>query len=686
MKTRLLPVLLAFCLVLALLPCAALAAAARESCVVEVRSAAELSEKLGDPPAAAKSAGTDRTAANVLVFAPSLPSACGAQRVVHYAAYQEYVLTFAACAAAEQAYETLTGLYGPQNVWLDTPEQAAHAFEDEPVSYTANTWGADFMHLTAYRNDPIAHAHFDAAEPVVAIIDSGADTAAANLMQRSYESYDVVNGQPGVSEIHASISTKGHGTRVASLLDAMLPGSVRFMYLRVFDEEGEASRTNVTTAIQYAVEHGADVINMSLGWDDDKQQTFAFLDEALTAARKAGITVVCACGNGTTDMKTVYPANHEYTIAVSAVARNLTPSSYSNYGELVDFCAPGSGITASTVGGAQATCNGTSFAAPHITAAAAQLKILEPNALPGRIYALLHSCALDVGLPGKDANYGWGIPVLPEDIADRISHDKSCSYVEACEKQAPTCTEAGHEGGFRCAICGMTVEESRTLPALEHSWGAWMTTTRATVTSEGIQTRTCDRCGETETRAVEKLAGALQNPFTDVTEGKYYYEPVLWALSHDPQITDGTTETTFSPSARCTRGQVVTFLWRAMGCAEPTKTDNPFTDVSSGDYFYKAVLWAVEKGITDGTSATTFSPNDPCTRAHVVTFLWRAEDKPDAGSNNPFNDVSGGQYYTDSVLWAVSKGITDGTSDTTFSPDAPCTRGQIVTFLYRDMK
>ena len=178
----------------------------------------------------------------------------------------------------------------------------------------------------------------------------------------------------------------------------------------------------------------------------------------------------------------------------------------------------------------------------------------------------------------------------------------------------------------------------------------------------------------------------LENPFTDVKDGDYFYDPVLWALNHDPQITDGMTDTTFAPESTCTRGQVVTFLWRAMGCEEPTKSDNPFTDVTKDDYFYKAVLWAVEKKITDGTSETTFSPGDPCTRAHVVTFLWRAENKPAAGSSNPFQDVAAGEYYTDAVLWAVEKKLTDGTSETTFSPDAPCTRGQIVTFLYRDMK
>ena len=178
----------------------------------------------------------------------------------------------------------------------------------------------------------------------------------------------------------------------------------------------------------------------------------------------------------------------------------------------------------------------------------------------------------------------------------------------------------------------------------------------------------------------------VKNPFKDVVKDQYYYEPVLWAVNHDPQITAGTSATTFSPAATCTRGQVVTFLWRAAGCPEPQSTKNPFTDVKASDYFFKAVLWAAEKGITAGTSATTFAPGAPCTRAHVVTFLWRANEKPAASGKNPFSDVKDGEYYTDAVLWAVSKNITQGTSATTFSPANPCTRGQIMTFLYRDMK
>ena len=134
------------------------------------------------------------------------------------------------------------------------------------------------------------------------------------------------------------------------------------------------------------------------------------------------------------------------------------------------------------------------------------------------------------------------------------------------------------------------------------------------------------------------------NPFTDVKEKDYYYEPVLWAVANS--ITTGTSKTTFSPDNPCTRAQVVTFLWRAAGSPEPTQTNNPFTDVPAGQYYYKAVLWAVEEGITAGTSKTTFSPDESCTRAQVVTFLWRAAGEPAPQKNdNPFNDVPQGQYY-----------------------------------------
>ena len=169
--------------------------------------------------------------------------------------------------------------------------------------------------------------------------------------------------------------------------------------------------------------------------------------------------------------------------------------------------------------------------------------------------------------------------------------------------------------------------------------------------------------------------------FVDVATGSYYEDAVDWAVENG--ITKGTDDTHFSPDGICTRAQAVTFLWRAAGSPEPETRAMPFTDVPVGSYYYDAVLWAVENGITKGTSDTTFTPNMTCTRAQIVAFLWRSEKSPAAGTANPFADVKSTAYYADAILWAVGEKITKGTSATTFSPDDNCTRAQIVTFLYR---
>ncbi len=176
----------------------------------------------------------------------------------------------------------------------------------------------------------------------------------------------------------------------------------------------------------------------------------------------------------------------------------------------------------------------------------------------------------------------------------------------------------------------------------------------------------------------------VRSSFVDVPSGSYYEHAVDWAVANG--ITTGTDAAHFSPDGICTRAQAVTFLWRAAGRPAPESRTMPFTDVPADSYYYDAVLWAVENGITKGTSSTTFSPDDTCTRAQIVTFLWRSEQSPAAGSSNPFTDVSADAYYADAVLWAVKEAITTGTTRTTFSPDAECTRAQIVTFLWRCKK
>ena len=347
--------------------------------------------------------------------------------------------------------------------------------------------------------------------------------------------------------------------------------------------------------------------------------------------------------------------------------------------------------------------------------------------------------SFDVAIPKSGHSYSDTVtpPTCTEQgyttyTCSRCGDSYQDSYVDALghnfgswtQSKAPTCTEKGEEKRT-CSRCNFT--ESREIVAIGHNWNnpvyawakdnstvtasrtcktdfshievetvntTWKVTKEATYDEEGEITYTAvfqKTAFATQTKVVktpklEKPDNPRPNPFVDVEEGQYYYTPVLWAYYHDPQVTAGTSKTKFSPAKTCTREQVVTFLWRAKGCEEPTSTENPFKDVPADAYYTKAVLWAVEKGVTNGKSKTKFGVGDPCTREQVVTFLWRAEGMPEHETvENPFTDVSETAYSYHAILWAVEKGITNGTSKTKFSPAKTCTRGQIVTFLYRCM-
>ena len=169
--------------------------------------------------------------------------------------------------------------------------------------------------------------------------------------------------------------------------------------------------------------------------------------------------------------------------------------------------------------------------------------------------------------------------------------------------------------------------------------------------------------------------------FTDVSKDDWFYEPVMWAVSNN--ITAGVSENKFAPNQTCTRAQAVMFLWNQAGKPVVSRK-NSFKDVKSSDWYYNAVQWAVSKGITNGTSKTTFSPSKTCNRAEIVTFLWNQAGKPSVSASNPFKDVKSSDWYYKAVQWAVKKGVTSGTSKTTFSPTKACTRAQIVTFMYHN--
>ena len=178
-------------------------------------------------------------------------------------------------------------------------------------------------------------------------------------------------------------------------------------------------------------------------------------------------------------------------------------------------------------------------------------------------------------------------------------------------------------------------------------------------------------------------AFAANVDFVDVNETDYFYDAVQWAYENG--ITTGKTETEFAPNDPCLREQAVMFLWRAKGCPEPASMNNPFTDVPTGSFYEKAILWAYGEGITTGATETTFAPEEACTRAHIVTFLWRANGEPEPEQSvHSFVDVADGAFYEEPVLWAYHIGVTTGATDTEFQPDANCTRAQIVTFFYRD--
>ena len=190
---------------------------------------------------------------------------------------------------------------------------------------------------------------------------------------------------------------------------------------------------------------------------------------------------------------------------------------------------------------------------------------------------------------------------------------------------------------------------------------------------------------DVEVQAVfEKDAPISKHPFLDVPAGAYYEDAVVWAVGKG--ITSGTNATTFDPNGTCTRAQAVTFLWRAAGSPTPKTKLMPFPDVPVGSYYWNAVLWAIEQGITEGTSYLTFSPNDSCTRAQIVTFLWRAKGNPAVSGNAPFTDVAPDAYYAAAVTWAEKNGITGGIGNGLLGSNNTRTRAQIVTFLYRAMK
>lgn len=277
-------------------------------------------------------------------------------------------------------------------------------------------------------------------------------------------------------------------------------------------------------------------------------------------------------------------------------------------------------------------------------------------------------------LENADVSYCSARTVYVTASGSKYHASATCSNMKSPIKK--TLREAKAAGYGACSKCVPSDFETGNQP---HTFGDYVYNNDATTEKDGTKTRTCTACNKAQT--ITAAGTKLSVSFGDVKKSAYYYDAVIWAV--EEEITNGMGVGIFAPDTTCTRGQIVTFLWRAAGKPTPSTKKNPFKDVNAGAYYYDAVLWAVEKGITTGTSANTFSPDAACTRGQVVTFLWRAGDEPAAGGTNSFKDVKANAYYYDAVIWAVKNQITNGMDVGIFAPDASCTRGQIVTFLFR---
>ena len=287
-------------------------------------------------------------------------------------------------------------------------------------------------------------------------------------------------------------------------------------------------------------------------------------------------------------------------------------------------------------------------------------------------------CQNDLNLALKiewDAN---SVPNITEIV--RFDAEIPCDheYGEYVSDNNATCTEDGTKTA-KCVLCGVNHSIIEEGTALGHEMGEWIVIEEPTYLTEGVEERKCSRCDHAERRPVP----AIGSPFHDVKEGDFYYNSVLWALENG--ITSGISDEYFAPTGVCNRAQAVTFLWRAEGKPEPTTTVNPFEDVPEDVYYYKAVLWAYEKGITTGMDDTHFGPSGECTRAQIVTFLYRAAGYPVVENREDpvFTDLDYTAFYMDAVLWAIEHNYTSGVSDTEFGPQNICNRAQIVTFLQR---
>lgn len=353
-----------------------------------------------------------------------------------------------------------------------------------------------------------------------------------------------------------------------------------------------------------------------------------------------GCTVhLCACGDKREDSYTP-PLGHSYRDGICVRCGILDPNGDTQHKH--DFIPSVTKPTCLTEGFTTYACScGECYTKDYVSAVGHKTQLQNAKA----------AGCMTGGYTGDEVCTFCGKVFKQGSVIFALGHDPQPARVKA-----PTCNESGYTGDLICMRCGDMTQIGKTVAAAGHKFFG------------GV----CSVCGAKGAEAVPE--------FDDVKPGAFYFDAVQWAVKNG--ITNGTGKSTFSPNDVCSRYQIVMFLWRAAGQPE-AKAAVSFADVKPGDIFYEAVQWAVERGITKGTSSTSFSPFAPCTRGQIVTFLYRSAGSPAISGACDFSDVSAGSFCHDAIIWASSEGITKGTSAGRFSPNEGCTRAQVVTFLYR---
>ena len=602
MKKRFLTLLLALVLAASL----AVPAAAAQA-PVEVANALELAQAMAAPAPTrgllrARAAAAEPT--RVVAFAPALADGYGADRVLHLAAWQEYVLEFSDAGTAQRALARLRSDPDVTDCFLDeavTADDTLAGLWDETAS---RSWGGHEMGLTTLRHqaDVLLPA---GRRATVAVIDTGADCTHPLLAGRvSARSYDFANNTADVTDVNS------HGTATAGLVADLTPDEVDVMVLRVYGDDDLSKPSRVLTALEYALENGATVVNMSLGWPNAIEKGYSFLNSVLAQAYASGVVVVTAAGNRSqsnpgANADDVYPANQAAVLTVSGVDRDLAfDGGYSASGASVDLCAPGTSVSVAAPDGGMTTRSGTSFAAPHVAAAAACVQLAQPGVTAARVRQTLYGYAEDLGAPGRDDRYGYGLPVLTQ-----CFHDRLCPGQRFVDM--PGAGVWSHDGLDYCIAAGLMSGTSDVTVSPD------MTASRAQL----VQLLWA-AAGSPET------TGTL--PFTDVQPGAWYYAAVRWA--YRTGLVAGTSPTTFDPNAAVTRQDLAVILYEQSG--RPAATGGElaaFPDVGHvAGYAYAALTWAVAQGLVSGVgtaSGALLAPRGYASRAQVATILTAYYDR-----------------------------------------------------------